>query len=260
MMSSNERCLSSNQCIGSDNLSNVFVTARQLITLPGSHLLAWTCLFNIDEFNNNQFNFILKGSSVSVRAVAKRKAEHVAGRLCIHWCYQMLVNQTPPLIYSDKHGCPIWPVPFKGSISHCNGKAVGVLTLDPHIQSLGLDIETLLDDKTTADIVSMVLSSEELSLYASAYKEKMLFSCYVTLIFSAKEAIYKALYPIVKHMFDFSAASVVAVSNTNIRFILHNHALPELVDMTPIDVSYRIEDNSVLCACVIENSFNRYVR
>jgi enterobactin synthetase component D len=232
-----------------------FVLTKKLIVLPGSQLQAWTCLFDAQQLNDDEFSFILKNSSLSTRAVTKRRAEHVAGRLCIHWCYQMLTNQTPPMISSDKHGCPVWPFPFKGSISHSSTMAVGILTQDTNILSLGIDIETLLDDKTTTDIVGMVLSSEEQSVHRSRYNQEMSFSRFVTLVFSAKEAIYKAVYPLVRHFFDFTAASVIAISNTKIQFVLHNHALPELIDMTPIEVAYRIENNQVLTACVIQKAF-----
>ncbi|MFT5757023.1 MAG: enterobactin synthetase component D [Alteromonadaceae bacterium] len=244
--------------------STPFVLTKRLIVLPGSELQAWVCHFDTQQFKDDEFSYILNNSSLSARAVTKRKAEHVAGRLCIHWCYQMLTNQTLPIIHADKHGCPVWPFPFKGSISHSQTMAVGVLTQNSNVLSLGVDIETILNDKTTAEIVNMVLSSTEqsvhTSLYNEEYNEEMPFNRFVTLVFSAKEAIYKALYPLVKHFFDFSAATLVSISKTKIQFVLQNNALPEIVDMAPIDVTYRIENNQVLTACIIEQSFRPYIK
>jgi enterobactin synthetase component D len=256
----NNDIVSPDNCdIDSNIQATPFILTKKLIVLPGSQLQAWVCFFDAQQLNDDEFSFILKNSPLSTRAVTKRKAEHVAGRMCIHWCYQMLTNQQPPMISSDKHGCPIWPFPFKGSISHSNTMAVGVLTKDSDLLSLGVDIETILDDKTTSDIVGMVLSSEEQSVHKTLYHQDMPFTRFVTLVFSAKEAIYKAIYPLVKHFFDFTAASVVAISNTKIQFVLHHSALPELIDMTPIEVAYRIEKNQVLTTCIIKKTFRHNI-
>jgi enterobactin synthetase component D len=252
--------LSSNLIIQSPPKSTSFLLSKQLITLPGSQLQAWTCLFETEHINDEEFHFLINSSSLSQRAVPKRKAEHVAGRLCINWCYQMLTNQTPPIIHSDNHGCPIWPFPFKGSISHSNGMAVGALINKANILSLGVDVETILDDKTTKNIFGMILTPAEQAIHINPVSEKMTFNSYVTLIFSAKESIYKALYPLVKHFFDFSAASVTSVNGSKIKFTLHSQALPEIFDKTLIEVAYKFENNRVLTTCVVEDTFLRYLR
>uniref|UniRef100_UPI0026F03213 4'-phosphopantetheinyl transferase family protein n=1 Tax=Lonsdalea britannica TaxID=1082704 RepID=UPI0026F03213 len=54
------------------------------------------------------------------------------------------------------------------------------------------------------------------------------FSTLLTLAFSAKESLYKALYPQVKHYFDFLDVKLVTLDN-----VRHTFTLELLCDLSP---------------------------
>jgi enterobactin synthetase component D len=67
--------------------------------------------------------------------------------------------------------------------------------------ALGVDIEEKIDPKICSDIQSQVASPAEFEVLSG-----LDFCTQMTLIFSAKESLYKALYPQVRTFFGFDAA------------------------------------------------------
>ena len=65
---------------------------------------------------------------------------------------------------------------------------------------LGIDVESLIGNDDVDTMGLNIMSSSEISL-TSAYFERPEFA--LTLIFSAKESLFKALYPAVGRYFDF---------------------------------------------------------
>lgn len=72
--------------------------------------------------------------------------------------------------------------------------------------ALGIDMEQLID--APADVSDLIAQPEELALLAPLGAQRAL-----TLLFSAKEALYKALYPEVRQFFDFTAARAAALGD-----------------------------------------------
>lgn len=65
---------------------------------------------------------------------------------------------------------------------------------------LGIDLEKKLSKECVIEIKSSIISLDEENLIL---KSKLSFEDAFTLIFSAKESLFKALYPSVRAYFDF---------------------------------------------------------
>lgn len=144
-------------------------------------------------------------------AVSKRKAEYLAGRLCakkLLKCLKISTSSTQLPPREDR--LPDWPEGLLGSISHTHACAVVGVAQRAQYGNLGLDVEFIMENDVAKSIVSQIATPQELSLLT----EHLSFSVQVTLIFSIKESIYKALYPEVNRFFDFDA---VIVRNINLQ-------------------------------------------
>ena len=138
------------------------------------------------------------------RAVAKRRPEFLAGRLCARAGIQRLTGlpQAPGLA-PDR--APIWPGGLVGSITHGDDWAAAVVARRDAWRSLGLDVETLLDDARASRLLEEILTPAERERLAP---EQV--GLGVTLTFSLKESLFKALYPLVGRRFYFEDAELLA--------------------------------------------------
>lgn len=142
------------------------------------------------------------------QAVAKRKAEYLAGRFAAKQALKNLginVNQ----IDSGKHGAPIWPKGIAASITHTNKTAICLAASDQHYMYLGVDIENIVTIATAHQLKSMIIDQHEERLLL---KLPVDFSVLFTLAFSAKESLFKAFYPYVNKYLNFNIAKLSAIS------------------------------------------------
>lgn len=99
---------------------------------------------------------------------------------------------------------PIWPQGFVGSISHCEGLCLALAATVGQVRGLGLDVEPLRD--LPEELWETVLRPEELVMLHRMEPSRRggaALSCFV-----AKEAVYKAQYPISKRLFDFQTIGI----------------------------------------------------
>jgi enterobactin synthetase component D len=133
-------------------------------------------------------------------ALPSRQSEYRAGRACAALALSQLGSRELKVPRRDDRS-PEWPAGFTGSLSHTSGKAVALLTLAEPARSVGVDIENVLSSSTRREIEGRVLSEPEamrLSPSLPLNDEERL-----TLVFSAKEACFKALYRIHGEFRDF---------------------------------------------------------
>ncbi len=145
------------------------------------------------------------------RAVPKRQAEFLAGRLLAQAALQLL-RQPTTSIAIGRHRSPVWPRGLSGSISHTEGRCISVLVLDENAK-VGVDIEKIASGGSLEAILERTLETVERDLIAdqNVFDVNLLAS----IAFSAKETLFKALYPIVGDYFDFCAAHLVSVNSRN---------------------------------------------
>ena len=119
-------------------------------------------------------------------AVRSRHLEFSTGRACAHAAMKSLgVGWEPLLRLPDRS--PDWPLGIVGSISHSHGMCICAAAPTEKVRSIGIDIEKIAD--VDSAMFSLICGQEELNLAANM--PKYLSDIYVTLLFSAKEALYK---------------------------------------------------------------------
>ena len=77
-----------------------------------------------------------------------------------------------------------------------------------HYRALGIDIQTSLSTPAAEKLQGRILSRDEVRVIEQHPLPR---ATSVALCFSAKESIYKALYPIVKRYFGFASAELYAI-------------------------------------------------
>lgn len=125
---------------------------------------------------------VMQGSSLH------RYRQFVAGRYCAR---QALVELgvTPVPILPGRLGAPEWPQDVVGSISHCDGYQVAVVGRASELVAVGVDAEPAFP--LPKGVFSLVASPDEALAHAGLSREYPDF-CWDRLLFSAKEATYKA--------------------------------------------------------------------
>lgn len=147
-------------------------------------------------------------------AVTKRQADYLAGRCAASQLLKEAgCNDAVPM-GSDR--APVWPPGWCGSISHTEKWAIAILApYRSHIK-LGVDIEKLRPE-VMQEIAATFTTARERELLATSslpYENALLIA------FSAKESLFKALYPQVQHIFGFEAARLCELNTNNNRFTL----------------------------------------
>lgn len=151
------------------------------------------------------------------RFASRRQAEHLAGRIAAAAALRHAGSDSPaPGI--GAHREPLWPQGFYGSITHTAGVAIAVaVKRDNATQGIGIDRETLLDERSAPDIAEGALHAGERERLRQS---SLPYPVAVTLAFSAKESLFKALFPQVKTRFGFECAQIVALAGHQLQLCL----------------------------------------
>jgi enterobactin synthetase component D len=137
-----------------------------------------------------------------------RAAEREAGRRCA--ALALAGAGAADLRVGTHHDrSPAWPAGFVGSITHAAGFVSACAAPATELRGIGLDSEAVIAPVVRSEIEATVTRAGELSrtTVAGALDDGHLF----TLVFSAKESVYKCLYPIVLQIFDFCDVEMAAV-------------------------------------------------
>jgi len=101
----------------------------------------------------------------------------------------------------------VWPAHISGSITHSTGHAAAIVGHKAQWRGLGMDLENLLSLERAERLAGEILTAQELQRMADVPRAQI--ALLVTLTFSVKESLFKALYPIVQKRFYFEHAEVV---------------------------------------------------
>lgn len=154
----------------------------------------------------NKFKTWLPSTSMS----PARQQEYLAGRFCAFEAAKLLDIELGSLPSGPKRE-PLWPSSLVGSISHTKELAVAWVDLKSQSLSLGVDVENLISEEKYRELAKQVASNEEIQLLDSQESPSLNF----TLLFSAKEALFKALYPLCHHYIDFKEVEWLGVDGEN---------------------------------------------
>ncbi|MFM5648677.1 4'-phosphopantetheinyl transferase [Aeromonas veronii] len=192
-------------------------TSQKVVSPLFRHLVLWFNAFDLKYFDQSLFlESGVEYPTSLTRAIPKRKAEYFAGRLAARRALHFLGCKELALPIGE-YRLPKWPSGYRGSISHTRALAVSAVCEHDHYQAVGIDTETIFTADQCAKLMSVIVSEAEWSSIARgdcALAQPQL----ITLVFSAKEALYKALYPHTLLFQDFSAAKLIWVSEESAQF------------------------------------------
>jgi 4'-phosphopantetheinyl transferase EntD len=133
------------------------------------------------------------------RAVQKRQWEFMTGRACARLAMSRL-GVPPVAIPSGRHGEPLWPAGVVGSITHCLRYRACAAARSENVITLGIDAEP--NAPLPDGVMEEVAHGRELELFELATESGRCVDL-PRLLFSAKEAIYKAWFPLAGRWLGF---------------------------------------------------------
>ena len=136
------------------------------------------------------------------RSVAKRRNEFITARHCARIALGELGLPPVPILKGEK-GEPCWPDGVVGSLTHCTGYRGAVVGRDGAVRSVGIDAEP--HDELPRGVLDAISLRQERSeipqqLPAGLHWDRILFC--------AKEATYKAWFPLTKRWLGFEDAHI----------------------------------------------------
>ena len=151
------------------------------------------CHYQIEKLLDDSFlrsRIPLPASLTS--SVNKRKTEYLAGRWCAREALRILGFEGIPGMGADR--APLWPGGTVGSITHSKGSAEVMVADARYWLAVGLDTEQWLTAERADRLCRELLTSEERDHLKGLTPIQR--ANRITLIFSAKESLFKALYPL----------------------------------------------------------------
>lgn len=137
------------------------------------------------------------------RAVAKRRIEFRTTRVCARRALRRL--GAPPVAIGTAHrGVPIWPDGVVGSMTHCAGYRAAAVAWRRDVTAVGIDAEP--NDVLPDGVLDLVTVPSELAHLAALPGTAGV--CWDRLLFSAKEAVFKAWYPVTRRELTFREAEL----------------------------------------------------
>ena len=159
-----------------------------------------------EEVRNGLLDAVLfpEEEKVLGQSVDKRRREFTTARACARQAFARL--DLPPMpVLTGSHGEPQWPPGVVGSITHCKGYCACAIAHEMEIVTLGIDAEP--NEALPKNVLTDIAFNEEL-----VWLRELMHSapgvCWDRLIYSAKEAVYKAWFPLTKRWLGFEDAAV----------------------------------------------------
>lgn len=136
-------------------------------------------------------------------AVDKRKAEFTTVRACAREALAGLGHPPVPLVPGER-GAPSWPDGVVGSMTHCAGYRAAVVARGSEVATLGIDAEP--NDALPEGVLPAIARPEDLTALAALPTSAGI--AWDRILFSAKESVYKAWFPVARKWLDFEDATV----------------------------------------------------
>lgn len=137
---------------------------------------------------------------------AARRLAYIGGRLAAKralgqaGCGRLVVE-------ADEQCVPVFPTGYLGSIAHKHGRAVAAVTRTQAARGVGIDLE-FDENHDEESLRAEVVTPAELPTLAAVSAAHPALLSPATLVLAAKEAIYKAAFPVTRTPFDFDEAEL----------------------------------------------------
>ena len=151
-----------------------------------------------------------------ISAGPKRRSEFLAGRLCAALALRAAGQ---PIAVGRNGRAPTWPPGLAGSITHSDCRAIAVVSLTH--SAIGVDCETIMPEALAIRLHAEILHPQETELRP----DNMPFASFLTVIFSAKEAIYKALARQLETIPAFLDVVLITFTSDKLYLVLHGRTM-----------------------------------
>jgi 4'-phosphopantetheinyl transferase EntD len=142
-------------------------------------------------------------------ACERRRVEFALGRAAAHVALSQIGSDNVKPVLRGPGGEPLWGDGIAGSITHCFPWSAAVVVKRSNHFAIGVDLETM-EGMQGTDISHLVCRDAELDwVRCGDFRERL------TMIFSAKEAVYKAFFPFCRRYIDFKEVELTWVPEQN---------------------------------------------
>ncbi|HEY5784748.1 MAG TPA: 4'-phosphopantetheinyl transferase superfamily protein [Microlunatus sp.] len=139
------------------------------------------------------------------KAVEVRRREFVTTRICAR---RALADLGVPEVAIPRGpaGSPVWPARVVGSLTHCVGYRAAAVAWQGDVRSLGIDAEPRAG--LPPDVLDLVADAGEQVQLAALHDHDPTVP-WDRLLFSAKESVYKAFFPLAGQWLDFTDVALI---------------------------------------------------
>ncbi|WFU06777.1 4'-phosphopantetheinyl transferase superfamily protein (plasmid) [Rhizobium sp. CB3171] len=191
--------------------------------------------------------------SAIATAVKSRRHEFSIGRACARAALCKLGFPSCP-IPSGPNREPLWPSGIVGSITHCAGFYAAAVAMQKDYIALGIDAEV--DEELPSGVLSLISSHEERRWIANASEHIN----WERLLFSAKESIFKAWFPLTREWLGFQDAVVTIIPEDGSFIVQLPHTCVPAADCPrELRGRFTISNGLILTAVFIEACQRRSV-
>ncbi len=192
--------------------------------------------------------FNKREAAAVARAVPRRRDEFLTGRALARQALQEL-GCPPQEILPSETRAPIWPERFIGSISHCTGMCMAHVARHDSLLGIGVDVERR--QAVAPKMLDLISTAEEYASLTALGTESEIAS----LIFSAKEAFYKAYFPVTQVPLEFRDVFIeVDWSTKTFEVSLALAAAPDIAGRRKLNGCFAWIDRFVVTAVWVQRS------
>ncbi|GAA1351400.1 4'-phosphopantetheinyl transferase family protein [Saccharothrix algeriensis] len=182
-----------------------------------------------DTFTDHEVELFPEEERLVANAVDKRRREFTTGRHCARTALGRLGVAPAPLLPGERRA-PVWPEGVVGSITHCAGYRAAAVGLTSEIRTIGIDAEP--NEPTPPGVLGAIALPPELAMVSrlGAAGNKVAWD---RLLFSAKETVYKAWFPLTRLWLGFEEAELT-INPDDGTFSARILVEPPVVDGAPL--------------------------
>lgn len=204
----------------------------------GRRFLGHACRFDIAAYRDELFaRHAIAVAPQLERAVPKRRSEFLAGRVCARAALAR-VGAMPASVPIGRDREPLWPPGIVASITHAGDRALCLAAHAADTLGLGVDIERPIDAQRAAEIGGVVVDAAEQALIDAGFGDR---GAGLGAVFSAKESLYKALFPQVRRVFGFEAMRLTRIGPQRLEFVCAEDLAPGARRGQAFAAYYRVE-------------------
>jgi 4'-phosphopantetheinyl transferase EntD len=159
----------------------------------------------VETFSDAPDRALLPAEAAAVaRAIPERQREFGTVRHCAREAMRSLGVPSASIL-PDADGAPVWPASVVGSMTHCAGYRAAIVAPSDRLCGIGIDAEP--DVALQGPVRDLILRDEErrhVDELTAPHPERH----WDSILFCAKEAVYKAWFPLTRRWLDFGDVEV----------------------------------------------------